>query len=46
MPVEDPVLGGEDLLQVFQLESRRHAEHAVSIETSIGAKDMQVRMEL
>ncbi len=34
----------EDLFQVFQLEQGRYMEHAVSIETSVGAKYVQMRM--
>jgi len=34
----------EDLFQVFQLEQGRYEGHAVSIETSVGAKYVQMRM--
>lgn len=44
VPVEDPVFSGEDFLQVFQLEQRRHSEHAVSTKTAVGAEHMQMRM--
>jgi len=44
VPVEDPVFSGEDLFQVFQLEQGRYMEHVISIETSVGAKYVQMRM--
>jgi len=45
VPVEDPVLGGENLFQGLCVKTRHNVEHAIPIKTSVCCVYMKVRIE-